>query len=175
MDNLTLIGAIASIISLAIQVFNFFPRLGHLRGYFFAASVGFFVGSLIRAFEPATLSFNVEITFGVVILSTVFLLVIGFVLAGALSPHNRDDFWRVSLLLFLAFSFGCLFVFSQQIKSEELTISELNHLSELAVERGDINRALIHLEVIQSRVQADEKRRDIILDRIDNLRRKEIE
>ena len=175
MDNITLVGAIASVTSLAIQIFNFFPPLGRVRGFLLAISVGFFVGSLTRTFEPTNLTFNIAFTFGTTVLSILCLLAIGFLFAGSFVPQSRNDFWGVALVLLGAFSLGCLFVFSPVTSKQRLTISELNYLAERAVDNGDINRAVGHLDEIEGRVRADKELHTLVLKRIQNLRRQELE
>ena len=175
MDNITLIAAIASITTLAIQIFDFFPYLGRARGYLMAASAGFLVGSFTRAFEPASLTFNIEFTFGTVVLSILSLLAIGFLLVGAFAQDQRGDFWGVALVLLLAFALGSMFVFLPSPQREPLTISELNYLAERAVENGDIDRAVAHLRKIEVRVRADEELHPVILERIQTLRLQEIQ
>jgi len=174
-DNITLIGAIASVISLAIQILNFFPNLGRIRGYLVATSGGFFVGSFIRTLESSSLMLNVEFTFGAVFLSITGFLTIGFLLMGAFNSHSRDDFWSMAFLLLLVFLFGSVAIFGLNDKEEQLTISELNYLAERAIDNKDISRAVIHLREIEIRVRADEELHSVILERIQVLRRRELE
>ena len=175
MDNITLIAAIASITTLVVQIFDLFPRLGYMRGYLLAASAGFLVGSFTRAFEPASLTFNIEFTFGTIVLSILILLAIGFLLAGAFALGSREDFWGVAFVLLLVFTFGSIHVFSPLLQEDPLTIRELNYLAERAVENGDIDRALAHLGEIEVRVRTDEELHPIILERIQALRLQEIQ
>lgn len=175
MDNITLLGAIASLISLSIQILNFFPRLGRIRGYLVAASGGFFIGSLIRTLESSSLTLNIELNLGTVFLSIVGVLSIGFLLTGAFSDHSRDDFWGVAFLLLLVFAIGSGFVFRSDDKEVHLTIRELNYLAERAIENRDIDRAVTHLGEIETRVRADEELHTVILERIQALRRRELE
>lgn len=118
---------------------------------------------------------NIELNFGTVILSIVGVLSIGFLLTGAFISHSRDDFWGAAALLLLVFAFGSAVVFRPDDKEVQLTISELNYLAERAIENRDIDRAVTHLGEIETRVRADEELHTVILERIQALRRRELE
>lgn len=175
LDPFTLITGLASLFGFVIQIFDLFPRFGKARQVVFLLLVGIFLGSSIRAIEPASIRLNLQVTGFTAFMALFVFVVVGFLVAGAMAAdmRRRSEFFGVAGLGFLGLMFvgflGSLIfgvVDSPVKESQKITIHELNVLSEEALRQKDYERAVMHLKTIQSRVQSDVARKKILEEKI---------
>jgi energy-coupling factor transporter transmembrane protein EcfT len=180
-DTFTIVTGLASLFGFAIQVFDLFPKLGNIRQRVFLFLLGIFVGSLLRAIAPGSISFNVEIN-GFTLLVGLLATVIGscVVAAGLTSDRlKRSELFAVSgfgTLIFVAVLFFGLMTYSPSaeearvaVEKQRLTVRELSSLADQAIQAKDYERAVMHLNALQLRLQTDDLRKKLIGDRIHTL------
>lgn len=177
-DTFTLITGLASLFGFAIQIFDLFPRYGKARQRIFLLLVGIFVGSLLRAIEPASIHLNLEVTGFTTFVTLFALVIVGFLIAAATSNdiRKRGEFFAVAGLGFVGFMFTVFLgsmmfggIESPAFEKEKLTVHELSVLSEEAVKSKDYERAVMHLKTIESRLQTDQARRNLVEERIRSI------
>jgi hypothetical protein len=182
MRYFTLITGIASIISLAIQLFDLFPQFRRQRQAFLLVISGIFIGSVIRGINisPVQISFQPS---GFSLLIGFIAIAVTAVLITAASSKDRVKRMELyaaagvgALLLALILFFGSMVEATKQsgsgIDREHLTLSELSVLADRAESQGDLDRAVSYLEAIASKM--DPKDEDVfkIRDRIKELKGK---
>ncbi len=175
LDPFTLVTGIASLLGFALQMFDIFPRFAKVRQALFFFVLGIFVGSVVRAIEPAAIRVSFQLG-GFAVLIAVFgaVIVLLLVIAATTStPQKRVEFLGASGIGFLAFIFVLMFggilsgaAESPAMEKQRLTISELQQLSEGALKLKDFERAAMHLRTIEARVQGDPELKAIVQQRI---------
>ncbi len=175
LDPFTLITGLASLFGFAIQIFDLFPRLGRARQVVFLILIGVFIGSTIRAIEPASIRFNVQVTGFTAFIGLFILVVVGFLIAGASTtdPKRRGELFGIAGvgflgLMFTAFLGSLMFgaIDSPAIANQKLTIHELSVLSDEALRQKDYERAVMHLKSVETRLHSDEARKKLIGEKI---------
>jgi hypothetical protein len=183
LDAFTIITGLASLFGFAIQVFDLFPRFGRARQIVFLLLVGIFIGSLLRAIDPASVRVAVSITGFTVVVGLFVAVIIGFLMAGAFTAdvRKRGEFYGIAGIGFFVFMFVLMFggaisfgVESPAVEKQRITIGELNVLVERAVQNKDFERALMHLRTIERRLGDDEARLNLIRDRIRQIQLQEL-
>ncbi len=188
MDIFTLITGVASLIGFFIQVFDLFPKFGKLRQPLFFLFLGFFLGSLIRTFDSSSIKFAIEITFLTGMIAFVTLITLSLLVGAA---FTNDWKRRGELHATAGLSFGLLLIllFAKaissapdsgwnrvQLEKAQLSVQELNYLVERAAEEKNYERAVMHLEEIKSRFDAnDTSAIEAINKRILDLKQKEVQ
>jgi hypothetical protein len=181
MDYFTLITGLISVLSFGLQVFGLLPQLGRAREIIFLVFLGIFLGSLLRTVE-GVVKVDLEIDFYTVIVALFVFVILGFLIGAALTHDavKRGEFYGVASVAFLVFIFVLVaggissIGDSAGVERRDLTISELQLLSDHAVKKGDLDRAIMHLRTIEIRLLHDERAK-IIRQRIDELKQKELE
>lgn len=179
----TWVTGIASIISLGIQLFDLFPKFRAARGYVLVAAAGLFFGSLINAFETAHISFALEISPTTTIVALFITVILAFLISGAFAndARRRGEFYGIAGIGFMVFMMFVLPFAAVSGNADRIgeshyrpTISELSLLAEQAATRGDIERALQHLEALEARLEARDPRREDLKKRIEDLKRQQL-
>ncbi|WP_143594087.1 hypothetical protein [Synechococcus sp. BO 8801] len=181
MESFTIVTGIASLIGFGIQMFDVFPKLGKHRKEFALISLGIFLGSLIRAFEPSRISLGLAITWSTVVvglfISAFFLLL----LAAAMSDQRDRQAWYSELMRYLVIIFALLvgprLLFSNQDTTKSLdsvSIRELRMLSESAEARKDYAKAAYYLGIIDERLPANDPRDKVIKNKIKDVQLREL-
>lgn len=177
----TYITGLASLLSFVAQMLGWFPQHKGFRKGALLVITGLFIGSLSSAFNASNINFEFTISGFTLVVVTVFLLVIGFLAAAGLS-HNeqkRGEFYAVSgiagFALFMILMVGGMATSGStsvaiQNEKKKLTISELVHLSEVAKEKGDFDRALMHLMSVRARIQSADPRMEKLMKKIDQIK-----
>jgi hypothetical protein len=183
-SHFTYIAGIASLLGFALQLFNVFPKYSGFRKSIFLLILGIFLGTLINTFNTSHVTFDVKIS-GFSILITVFALtIIGLLVAGAMmqNPRRREELFTICSFGFMGFLcvlfMGSLFsgnVKTATMEKEQLTISEFIELADYAEKRGDFDRAIMHLESLKNRLEANDLRQKKIKERIEQAKRRQIE
>jgi len=112
-----------------------------------------------------------------------FLAIVGFLTAGAIMPdsHRRQELFAIAGVGFFVFVLVLLFgypitgnVSSPAIEKSRLTISELLELADSAENKGNFDRALMHLETVKSRLQSGDSRLEKIEERISDTKDRQV-
>lgn len=157
MDTFTIVTGIASLIGLAIQLFGFFPKFARFRIPSLLLFFGVFIGGFLHAFDASRIKITFQFTTFTIILTVVATIIILFLIAAAFSGdanRKKEFYWvvRNSIAIF----FFCLLAIppilsSQEGKNDQLSVNELNTLSEHALQNKDFERAIMYLQTIESR------------------------
>jgi hypothetical protein len=182
MRYFTLITGIASIISLAIQLFDLFPQFRRQRQAFLLVISGIFIGSLIRGINisPVQICFQPS---GFSLLIGFIAIAVTAVLITAASSKDRVKRMELyaaaglgALLLAFILFFGTMIETTKQSGAgtdrERLTLSELSALADRAESQGDLDRAVSYLETIASKMDPKDENVFKIRDRIKELKGK---
>lgn len=177
-DVLTWFTGLATLVGFVVQVFDLFPRFAKQRDVIVLLLVGVFVGSSLRAFDSAKITFDITITIGVAFLVVITAVILLSLLAAAFSSdaRRRGEFYGVAALALLPLFVAVLAVGAapqkdrQELEKERLNVSELNLLAARAAELGDSERAVMHLNTALDRFELKDPRRQVLQSRIDALR-----
>jgi hypothetical protein len=140
--------------------------------------LGVFIGSALRAIEPSSIRLNIEITGFTLYVGAFVLILIGLLVAAAFTnePEKRVEFYGAAVFGFLGFMFTVLLgsvmfgdVSNPASQKAQLTISELNKLSDEAAKTKDFERAIDHLKTIKARLPAGDERLSVIEQKIQGL------
>ena len=184
MDTFTWITGIASLIGFGIQLLDLFPQHKDARQSILLFSAGLFLGSLLNAVEPASIKIQIRLTGFVLLISVLTAVWIGLLLIAAFTndPNKRSmlfgacGFGLIPYIFILLF--GSLFsgtVEPPKVEMQRITSSELLFLSEKAIEHKDFERAIAHLETMQSRIPPHDERSDNIEKKIQEIKQLEIQ
>ena len=174
MDNVTLGGAIALIVSTLIRAFGLLARLRQKRDLIITLSLGFLIGSSVQIFQGSSVNLDMEMTFGSLILLILCLSSITMFLVAAFKSENQDDCWVAGTILLIALGFGSGIRHASSDDEPKLRTMELDFLVDYAIENGDLSRAVDHLYEIKSRINRSELRQAID-DRIESIEKQELE
>ena len=184
MQHFTLITGIASIISLAIQLFDLFPRFRRQRQAFLLVVCGIFLGSVIRGINVSAVQISLQ--------PTGFMLLVGFIAVAVLcvlllAASAKDRMKRMELytaagvgtvLLGFILFFGTMIEATKQSTQsgdrDRLTLSELTALADRAEAQGDLERAISYLDTVAARLDPHDQNVFKMRDRIKALRDKSI-
>ena len=175
------ITGLASLFGFIAQVLDWFPRHKEIRKYGVTLVFGFFIGSLSVVFNAASITFNINVTGYVLLLSLLGLVTFFFVVTGLLTSDitKRSELYNISSVSCGIFMFVLIFGSipsmeneSVNIKNEKskLTISELIYLSKQAEKRADYDRALMHLQSIKNRIGTDDSRQKDLNKKIESIK-----
>ena len=161
MDTLTIASGIASLLSLLIQIVDLFPRFARFRLAVFIFFTGIFLGSFLRAFDSSSVKLSIQITGMGIIITTIGTIVVGFLVAAAFSDKNdkRSEFYVVAAIAAVVFLLSVFFSSDnfKPVKPPEdgigLSVTELNLLSDHALQNKDFERAIMYLQTIKNRLQ----------------------
>ncbi|MGF1718173.1 hypothetical protein L4D08_25255 [Photobacterium chitinilyticum] len=179
------ITGIASLLGFVAQAMDWFPRHKDLRKFVTALVLGIFVGSLSSVFHNSSVVFNFAISgFSMLLLSLggIILLLLAIAIYTP-DSRKRGELYGISGIIGFIFAMT-LFLGSLSsvggeagaIRNEKsrLTISELVFLSEVAAEKSDFDRALMHLELIRERLDSNDSRLAELDLKIEDLKRQQI-
>ena len=132
METFTIVTGIASLIGFGIQMFDIFPQLGKHRKELALVFLGIFIGSLIRAIEPASIRLKLEISWTVVLIGLFVATFFAIIWMAAISDRQDRQVKYSELLRYLVLIFAMLvlprllFTSSDTIRSiESLSINQL--------------------------------------------------
>ena len=182
MDTFTLVTGLASLFGFVIQAFDIFPKLGRARQTVVLLLVGIFVGSLLRAIDPASIRLNLQITRFTVVITLFAVGVTCFLIAAAFTSDaaKRGEFYVIAGIGFFVFILFYIFGSIEPAglnpidEKQRITIIELQTLADRALQNKDFERALIHLRTIEGRVHGDEVRMKLIQKRIRQIELQEL-
>ncbi|MGR5284769.1 hypothetical protein ACP3V5_05585 [Vibrio maritimus] len=179
------ITGIASLLGFIAQALDWFPTHKGLRKFVTALLLGAFLGSFSNILQQSSIVFDFTVS-GFVLL----LLMLGGILALLITvailtqdSQRRTEIYVVSGILGFVFSMVLMIGGATQIdnsasaiqsEKNRLTISELIVLSELAAERSDFDRALMHLDMIKRRLDSNDSRVNELNTRIESIKDKQI-
>lgn len=175
MDTFTLLTGLASLFGFAIQAFDLFPKLGRSRQAVFLLLVGVFVGSLLRAIEPSSITLDLKISGFTTVIALFATVITSFLIAAAFTDDTtkRGEFYGVAGIGFFVFIIilgvgGMASGIGQNpaLEKQRITTVELNALADHALQNKDYERALMHLRTIKERMQGDNDRTKIIKEKI---------
>ena len=179
----TYIAGIASLLGFALQVFDVFPKHAGFRKTLFLLILGIFLGTLLNTFNASNINFEVKITGFTLLVALFAFTIIGFLIAGAMTKEaeRREELFAIGGIGFFAFIIVLLFgslisgnVESPAIEKQKLTVSELIKLADTAEDKGDYDRAIMHLETIEQRLEPNDPRKQKLEERIDQTKDKQI-
>ena len=179
----TYIAGIASLLSFAIQVFNVFPKHAQFRKSIFLLILGIFLGTLLNTLNASHINFDVKISGFTLLVSLFAIAIICFLVAGAITKdsHSRGELFTIGGIGFFAFIpvllFGSLIsgnIETPAIEKQKLTVSELIELADSAEKKGNFDRAIMHLETINNRLEVNDYRKQKIEERITQTKSKQI-
>lgn len=155
-DYFIYITGVAALAGFVLQIFNVFQGYKNIRNSISFILLGVFVGSIISKFEPNTIKFNIAID-GYMIIVTLFIIVILTSLVVGLINRNKirkKELFTVSgiaLTVFLIILFaGSLPVPEKhELEMRNLSIEELIYVADKNEKKHNLERAIIHLEMIQ--------------------------
>lgn len=185
MDYFTLITGLASLFAFIVQMFDFFPKLAEARRTAALLLAGVCVGSLIRAFDASSIKFTVQVTgFMLLLVAIGVVIVCALVVAWrSVDRLRRREAFQVAGVSAGLFMFVLVFVgmfatlpnFNQnEFEKQALSVPELVSLAEQAEARGDIDRAIMHLQTLQTRLGPTDERSARLGERIAELKKKEV-
>jgi hypothetical protein len=183
MDTFTIVTGLASLFGFVVQAFDLFPKFGRARQVIFLLLVGVFIGSILRLIEPSSVKLSIKFTGFTIVITLFAVVIIGFLMAAAFSTdiNKRGEFYAVASIGFIVFIFilifGGMFSFlpeSPVIEKQKVTISELNTLTERALQNRDFERAIMHLRTIESRLSGDDVRLKLIKEKIRQIELQEL-
>ena len=161
---------LASLFGFIVQVMDWFPHYKETRNSIFLFCFGIFVGSLLSAFNPSFITLDFSIS-GLSLLLIAIGSLIPLLLMVAIfssNPSKRSELYGVSAIVGVVFVMVLMFSSissmgdreSVKIRNEKnrLSIGELVLISEEAMKKKNYDRALMHLEMIKSRITTDDSR-----------------
>ena len=181
LSNFTIVTGLASLLGFVIQLADLFPRHQDLRTITVTLVCGVFLGSLFSAFDASNISFSFTITPYVLLVGSIVMALL-IVLLTAVFSYDRSKRGEMYGVL----SFGALFLFfmliagsipsidheGDRIRNEKsgLSISELLKLSDISLDSGNYDRALMHLETVKRRLEETDSRHAKIIARIKEVK-----
>lgn len=180
----TYITGIASLLGLILQVFNIFPKYKKIRNSSFLIILGIFFGSFLRAFDASRIAFKIEINTFILFLIVFALTIICLLIGASLTknPQKRVELFNVLGIAFFSFmlvlSFGSIIMMAEESPRSEisrLTVPEFITLAKEAEQKGDYERAIMHLEYVKSRLDSDDPRIERIEEKIKEAKLKQLE
>jgi hypothetical protein len=182
MRYFTLITGIASIISLAIQLLDLFPRFRRQRQAVLLIVFGIFLGSAIRGIDASLMRVDFRLTGLALLVGFIAIAVVGFLITAASTADRirRMELYGVAgagagLLAAILFFGGMMEAGKESaigLNRERLTISELSALADRAESQGDMDRAISYLEATASRLDPKDENLFKVRERIKELRAK---
>ena len=183
MDAFTIITGCATLLGLAIQLFDIFPKFARYRLNIVLFSSGIFIGSFLRAFDSSSIKLNFQLSGATIFTAGLCVLLVTFLFLAALSndAHKRSEFYQVSIFGAIALGLSSLALYGNleepiEREKEQLSISELDTLANIALQSKEYERAIMHLHTIESRLTKanDYKRKEIIEDKIKQIEAQEL-
>ena len=181
METFTIVTGIASLIGFGIQMFDIFPQLGRRRNELALVFLGIFIGSLIRAIEPASIRPKLEISWTVVLVGLFVVTFFVIIWMAAVSDRQDRHVKYSELLRYLVLIFAMLvgprllFTSNDTSRSiESLSINQLRVLAKDAELRKDYGKAAYFLGFIDERLPAKDPRSSAVNQQIKELQLKEV-
>jgi len=180
--DLTWIFGGATLLGLLFQVLNVFSEYKSIRNGISLVVLGVFLGSLIGAINPNSISIALKVTWLPVLLISLGLVVLVCVFCAEFRKSQSNDG-----LIGLAVAAGILFFFtlifsplisgpmSDSIHEEKYSIEELTALKNFNVERKNYDRALKVLNRIKYAMPVNDSRRAKVDEEIKLIEAKQIE
>lgn len=186
-DYFIYITGVVSFTGLVLQIFNVFQRYKNIRNSISFILLGVFVGSIISKFEPNTIKFNIAID-GYMIVVTLFIIVILTSLVVGLINRNKIRKKELFTVSGIAFAFFLIILFfgsiptlekheleMKKLEMNNLSIEELIYIADENEKKHNLDRAIIHLEMIKSRLKQDDPRYEVVDERIKKVKLKQVE
>jgi hypothetical protein len=181
LETFTIVTGIASLIGFGIQMFDIFPQLGRHRKELALVFLGIFIGSLIRAIEPASIRLKLDISWTVVLVGFFVVTFFAIIWMAAISDRQDRQAKYSDLLRYLVLIFAMivgprlLFSSNDATRSiESLTINQLRVLAKDADSRKDYGKAAYFLGIIDERLPVKDPRSISIKQQIKELQLKEV-
>lgn len=177
LDVFTYITGLAGVLGLILQLKDAFPEHRESRKAIVLLTLGVFIGSLIgsvKNISPSSLPNLSPIS----LLSTAVLGILAIVVVAAIFSNDktkRQELYNaagvgVGALLLILF-FGTLVHLPER---DKLTIDELLEISHQNAEKSNYDRAVILLEMAESKLTADDARMKPIKDKIAELKSRQV-
>lgn len=177
----TYISGTASLLGLALQLFNVFPKHAKFRNMLIILILGVFIGTLLNTLDPSHIVFDIKISGFTLFLTFMGIFALSFLIIGVSSKDQwrRDNLITIGVFGFIAFMFvlGISYVTSltnPNMEKQKLTESEFLLLADSAEKNGNFERAIMHLESIKGRLEKYDIRNKKLEERINQTKMKQI-
>lgn len=187
MNYFIYITGLASLMGFVLQIFNVFQKYKASRNAISFILFGVFIGSIISKFEPNTIKFDIAVN-GYIILLALFITVILTTLVIGFLTNKKTRKTELFTVSTVAFVFFLIILFAGSITTSEQheldmkkmetgnpNIEELIHIANLNENNHNLDRAIIHLEMIKTRLKRDDPRYGVIEERIRKLKIEQVE
>jgi cytochrome bd-type quinol oxidase subunit 2 len=170
-----------TIVGVILQLFDLFKRIEKTRNVLTLVFLGMFLGSFLSAFNTSNIKLDVTFNFLMVLEVIIFIIT---VISTIISYHSVDENKReivntVAVISFVFFVFilvfGNLAVYGlDSIDESKINQQELIILSKYNMEKENIERSVMYLDILKSRLQENDVRRTAIDLQIDSLKKVQI-
>ncbi len=162
-------------------MFDIFPQLGRRRTEIALVFLGVFIGSLIRAIEPASISLKLEISWAIVLTGLFVMTFFAIIWMAVITDRQARQVKYGELLRYLVLVFA-LIVLPRMLNTssdtsrsiESLSINQLKVPAKDADLRKDYNRAIFFLGIIDERLLSKDPRSGAIKQQIKELQMREV-
>lgn len=179
MQYFTIISGLASILGFILTVSNIFPLHAKTRNYFTIFAFGSFIGSFIGGIKNININFPENpVSSGILLFYIMCLTGLFFVLLTALfseDKEKRSECFSVVAGGFVILVFvGMIILFGiglgKVAPNEEIPLDDLLAISEVNVNKGNLDRAINELDLFARRCPANDTRKEAALKRIEELK-----
>lgn len=179
MQYFTIISGIASILGFILTIANVFPTHTRIRNYITIFVIGSFIGSFVGSIKNININFPENpVSSGILLFFILSLIGLFFLLLAAIFSEDKE---KIEAFLGMAGAgFGTLVLAGMIIlfgiglgkvaPNEEIPLDDLLAISEINVNKGNLDRAINELDLFERRCPADDVRKDAALKRIEELK-----
>ena len=175
----TYIAATVTFLSFVLQICGAFSKHAEIRKSVFLLVLGIFIGNLITSISGSKIVYGLSFPFIGILMFFILFCIIGFLIYAVQVDdiEKRKEIYKqcgfgVFILIITLIGYGIyhLPACNPDIEKQRLTLSEFNSLAAIAIEKGDYERAITHLETIEGRLMANDPRKDEITNRIKEIK-----
>jgi hypothetical protein len=178
----TILTGFASLVGLALQILDVFPKHREVRQKIALVTFGVFIGAIFGGLSKSSITFSFEYS-GFALLNTAIIsILILLLISGSLSSDAKrrgDIFTMAGLtggLLLLVLFFGFLFLTATyDSKDSAISTDEYIVLSKQAERLENYDRAIMYLEKIDMRISSTDPRKTDLKNKIESLKKKQIQ
>ena len=179
MQYFTIISGIASILGFILTVANIFPAQAKVRNYITIFAIGSFIGSFIGSVKNISINFPENpVSSGILLFFIMCLVGLFFVLLAALFSEDKEK--RSECFTVVGNGFGVLVIagmiilfgigLSKLPPDEDVSLDELLTISDINVNKGNLDRAILQLDLFARRCLSNDPRKEAALKKIAELK-----
>lgn len=170
------IAGIASLLGLILQLIDAFPEYREVRKTVFLIVLGVFIGTILGSLQAVSIKLDSPLSAFHIIIAISVLIISSVAIIGAFTNDHikRVHIFTAScvgLIALLIVLFGNA-VSTIQIGQHDITKDELMILANNNLEKGDVDRAIIILDMVKNQLNLDDPRRKLLDKKINELKNK---